>query len=237
MTLFPESFNLFKNLGVVGSALRGERGQNKISLIDVNIRDYAPNKWKKVDDAPYGGGAGMVLRPDVLAEAFNQAILSQYESRDELHVVYLSPRGQTWNQKLCQKMASWLRNENGKDFVFICGRYEGVDERFLEHYVDEHISLGDFILSGGEIAAMAIIDSLCRLIPGVLGNQETTREESFEDDLLEYPQYTRPPVFEGKSVPEVLLSGHHQKIQEYRDSERQRLTKKYRPDLLEKKSE
>jgi len=239
ITLFPNYFDSLINFGITGSALRGERG-NKIEFNTVQLRNYTPKDYKGVDDSPYGGGAGMVMRADVLKEALLKGVVEggNYgeDWKDKLHVVFPGPRGKTWNNSYCKDFAKRFSEEGSKDLVFICGRYEGIDERFLSLYVNEQISLGDFILTGGEIAVMAIIDSSLRFFSGVLGNKESSEQESFQSNLLEHPQYTRPKVFDGLEVPEILLSGHHGNIEKYQREEALRITKNHRPDLLEKKS-
>ncbi len=239
ITLFPNYFDSLINFGITGSALRGERG-NKIEFNTVQLRNYTPKDYKGVDDSPYGGGAGMVMRADVLKEALLKGVVEAgaYGSdwKEKLHVVFPGPRGKTWNNSYCKEFASRFSEEGSKDLVFICGRYEGIDERFLSLYVDEQISLGDFILTGGEIAVMAIIDSSLRFFSGVLGNKESSLQESFQSNSLEHPQYTRPKVFDGLEVPDILLSGHHGNIEKYQKEEALRITKIHRPDLLEKKS-
>lgn len=239
LTLFPEYFNPLLEFGVAASALKGERGR-EFEFHTVNLRHFSPNDYKGVDDTPYGGGAGMVMRADVLKNALVEGIakpqgFGEENLKDHLHIIYPSPRGKKWSDALCRQSAKqWWGEDSQKDVVFICGRYEGIDERFIELYVDQQISLGDYILTGGEVAVMTILDSALRFVPGTLGNKESAEFESFSDDLLEYPHYTKPRVFEGLEVPEVLLSGHHQKIEEYREHERVRLTKAHRPDLLGK---
>ena len=234
ITLFPDYFDSLVNSGIVGQALRGERGQ-KIELITVQLRNFTTNDYKGVDDSPYGGGPGMVIRADVLKRALDFIIQTgSYgsEFKNRLQVIFPSPRGKTWNNEYAKKFGSLYSEENAKDLVFICGRYEGIDERFIELFVDEEISMGDFILSGGEIATMTIIDSFMRFFAGVLGNKQSAQSESFQLSLLEHPQYTRPAVFEGKEVPPILLSGHHQNIEKYHKEESIRITKLFRPDLL-----
>jgi tRNA (guanine37-N1)-methyltransferase len=230
ITLFPEYFNPLVQYGIIGQALRGERGDS-IEINFIQLRDYTEKDYKGVDDSPYGGGAGMVMRADVLKRALFEGVIKKgnYSTnfKEELLTVYPSPRGKKWENKICKEFS-----KIEKDIVFICGRYEGIDERFIEKYIDVQISLGDFVLSGGEIPTMAIIDSFLRFKDGVLGNRESHELESFQENLLEHPQYTRPPVFEGMEIPEILLSGHHKKIEEYRKSESLRLTKLHRPDLL-----
>lgn len=237
ITLFPNYFDSLINFGITGSALRGERGSN-LEIKTIQLRNYTPKDYKGVDDAPYGGGAGMVMRADVLKEAFMKGIVEDggygENFKEKLHVVFPGPRGKTWDNSYCKEFAGRFSSVGSKDLVFICGRYEGIDERFLNLYVDEQISLGDFIFTGGEIPTMAIIDSFMRFFSGVLGNKESAEHESFQSNMLEHPQYTRPKVFDGVSVPEILTSGNHQKIAIYQKEEGLRITKIHRPDLLEK---
>ena len=238
ITLFPEYFSPLLNFGITGSALRGERGQ-KIEVHTVQLRNFTPKDYKGVDDSPYGGGAGMVMRADVLKAALMDGIVGPGNYGDnwkeKLHVVFPGPRGKTWNNEYCKNFAERFSAEKAKDLVFICGRYEGIDERFLNLYVDEQISIGDYILTGGEIPTMAIIDSTLRFFSGVLGNKESATQESFQSNLLEHPQYTRPKVFDGVEVPDILTSGHHINIAKYQREEAMRITKLHRPDLLTKK--
>lgn len=233
ITLLPEYFKPLMELGVVGQAISGLRGSN-IDIKIISLANFSPKNFKGVDDPPYGGGPGMVMRPDVLKRALFEGVIfpGNYGDnfKEKLHVIYPTPRGQRFDNKISKRLAL-----GDKDLVFICGRYEGIDERFIDIYVDEEISLGDFVLSGAEIASMAFIDSLLRFKDGVLGNSESYQSESFESPLLDYPQYTRPQEFEGLFVPEILLSGHHENIKKYRIEESLRITKKYRPDLLLKK--
>lgn len=243
ITLFPNYFDSLVNFGITGSALRGERSSQgfEVELKTVQLRNYTPKDYKGVDDSPYGGGAGMVMRADVLKEALLKGVVEEggYDEdfRNKLHIVFPGPRGRTWDNDYCKEFAAKHSKDNSKDLVFICGRYEGIDERFLNLYVDEQISLGDFILTGGEIPTMAIIDSSLRFFKGVLGNKESASQESFQTNLLEHPQYTRPKLFDGVEVPEILTSGHHQKILKYQKDEALRITKIYRPDLLTKEKE
>lgn len=238
VTLFPEYFSPLINFGITGSALRGERGQ-KIEVHTVQLRNFTPKDYKGVDDSPYGGGAGMVMRADVLKAALMEGIVrpGNYgdDWKEKLHVVFPGPRGKTWNNDYCKEFAARFSNESAKDLVFICGRYEGIDERFLNLYVNEQISIGDYILTGGEIPTMAIIDSALRFFSGVLGNKDSATQESFQSNLLEHPQYTRPKVFDGVDVPDILMSGHHTNIAKYQREEAIRITKLHRPDLLIKK--
>lgn len=238
ITLFPNYFDSLINFGITGAALRGERG-TEIEIKTVQLRNYTPKDFKGVDDSPYGGGAGMVMRADVLKEALLSGVVSEGnygdDYRSKLHIVFPGPRGKTWNNSYCKEFASRFSQNDSKDLVFICGRYEGIDERFLSLYVDEQISIGDYILTGGEIPTMAIIDSSLRFFSGVLGNKESSMNESFQANLLEHPQYTKPRSFDGVEVPEILLSGHHLNIEKYQKEESLRLTKIHRPDLLLRK--
>lgn len=217
LTLFPEMFEPIKQ-SIIGKAIE----KNIVEINLINIRDFSKDKHKKVDDTPYGGGAGMVIRPDVVYDAYK----SIEDSKTK--VIYLSPQG----KKLSQKMVEEFSKE--ESITLLCGHYEGIDQRVLDKIVDEEISIGDYVLTGGEIPAMVLIDSVCRYIPEVL-SKESIKEESFSEGLLEYPQYTRPEIFEGEKVPEVLISGHHQNINNWRKQEAVRITKMKRPDLLNKK--
>ena len=215
LTLFPEMFEPL-NKSIIGRAK--EKGLININLI--NIRDFSKNKHKKVDDTPYGGGAGMVMMPDVVYDAYKSL-----DSKDT-KVIYMSPQGQKLNQKKVVELSK------EKHIILLCGHYEGIDQRVIDEIVDEEISIGDYVLTGGELPAMIVIDSVSRYIEGVL-KDDSTKEESFSEGLLEYPQYTRPEVFNGKQVPEVLLSGHHENIDKWRREQSLINTKKKRPDLLE----
>lgn len=230
LTLFPQLFEGFSQNGVIGRFFGGENAQLNL----LYLGDYSPKNFKGVDAPPYGGGAGVVIRADVLEKALEDVIArGNYgeDFRDKVEVVYTSPRGEVFNNCISRELA----NEFGdKDYVFICGRYEGIDERFINQYVDRIFSLGDFVLSGGELAVMTIIDSFLRFVPSVLGNNSSAEDDSFEDGLIECPQYTRPADFNGESVPDVLLGGHHKNIEEYRLEEKLRLTKELRPDLYKR---
>ena len=215
LTLFPEMFEPL-NKSIIGRAK--EKGLININLI--NIRDFSKNKHKKVDDTPYGGGAGMVMMPDVVYDAYKSL-----NSKDA-KVIYMSPQGQKLNQKKVVELSK------EKHIMLLCGHYEGIDQRVIDEIVDEEISIGDYVLTGGELPAMIVIDSVSRYIEGVL-KDDSTKEESFSEGLLEYPQYTRPEVFNGKQVPEVLLSGHHENIDKWRREQSLINTRKKRPDLLE----
>ena len=205
---------------ITGRAL--EKGT--ISLEAVNIRDYAENKHHKVDDYPYGGGAGMVMQAAPVYGAY-EAVKENMASPPR--VVYLTPQGQVFHQKMAEELA---REEN---LVFLCGHYEGIDERVLEEIVTDYVSIGDYVLTGGELPAMVMIDAISRMVPGVLSNEESARTESFSDNLLEHPQYSRPEVWRGKNVPQVLLSGHHANIERWRREQSLLRTAVRRPDLLE----
>ena len=217
-TLYPELFpGPFKD-GLYGKALEKKIWEFKI----VNIREYANDKHKTVDDTPYGGGSGMLLKPDVIASA-----LDQNTSINE-KIFYLSPRGKVFNQNLAKDLSKQ------KKVNIICGHFEGIDQRVLDHRKIEEISIGDFILSGGETASYVFLDAILRLIPGVIGNKNSKNEESFENGLLEYPQYTKPQIWEKISVPNVLLSGDHAKIKDWRLSQSEAITRVRRPDLWQK---
>lgn len=218
LTLFPEMFEPIKQ-SVIGKALE----KNIVEINLINIRDFSKDKHKKVDDTPYGGGAGMVIRPDVVYDAYKSIEDSNTK------VIYLSPQGKTLNQKMVEELSK------EESLTLLCGHYEGIDQRVLDKIVDEEISIGDYVLTGGEIPAMVLIDAVSRYIPDVL-SEESTKEESFSEGLLEYPQYTRPEVFDGERVPEILISGHHENIDKWRREEAVRITKMKRPDLLDNKN-
>ena len=217
-TLYPEVFPGPLSKGLYGKAL----SKKLWNLNIVNIRDAAEDKHKTVDDTPYGGGSGMLLKADVLAKSLDQ---NKIEGEK---IIYLSPKGKKFDQNYAQELS------NEKSVSFICGHFEGVDERILSTRNIEEISIGDYILSGGETAAFVVIDSILRLLPGVLGNENSRVDESFENGLLEYPQYTKPQIWEEKSVPEVLLSGNHNKIKDWRLSQSEAITRVRRPDLWQK---
>lgn len=216
LTLFPEMFEVL-NESIIGRAK--EKGLININLI--NIRDFSKDKHKKVDDTPYGGGAGMVLMPDVVYDAYKSV------KDDRAKVIYMSPQG----KKLSQDKVEELSKQ--EHLILLCGHYEGIDQRVIDTIVDEEISIGDYVLTGGELPAMVLIDSVSRYIEGVL-KEDSTKEESFSNGLLEYPQYTRPEVFGSQRVPEVLLSGHHQNIDKWRREQSLKMTLNKRPDLLDK---
>lgn len=214
LTLFPEMFEPLKN-SIIGRAI-----ENKLLQVNIiNIRDFSKDKHKKVDDVPYGGGAGMVMKPDVVYDAFKSVDTPNAKK------IYLSPQGKVLNQ---EKVVDLSKEEH---LILICGHYEGIDERAIEEIAPEELSIGDYVLTGGELPAMVLIDSVARYIDGVI-NKESIEEESFTNNLLEYPQYTRPEVFLGRKVPEVLLSGHHKNIEKWRKQKSIETTKLKRPDLL-----
>ncbi len=224
LTLFPEMIQDGLNHSIISRAVENDL----ISLKAINIRDYTLSKHKKVDDYPYGGGAGLVMQAEPIYNAFMSI---KDEIGENTKVVYMSPKGKVFNQKLASELAK------EKDLVILCGHYEGVDQRIIDEIVTDEISIGDYILTGGELSAMVIIDSVSRLLPEVLGKAESFMDESFSNGLLEYPQYTRPQNFMGREVPEVLLSGNHGKINEWRLQQSLALTKERRPDILKYKEE
>ena len=217
-TLYPELFPGPLNKGLYGKALSNNIWNLKI----VNIRDYSSDKHKTVDDTPFGGGSGMLIKPDVLANSLDQNVKSNEK------IYYLTPKGKLFSQKLAKKLSK------EKTINLICGHFEGVDQRVIDTRNIEELSIGDYVLSGGETAALVVLDSILRLIPGVLGNDQSIFEESFENGLLEYPQYTKPQKWEEKEVPEVLLTGDHKKIKDWRLAQSEDITRRRRPDLWEK---
>ena len=221
LTLFPEMIQQGMNTSIIGRAITG----GYLSVEAINIRDYAFNKHQKVDDYPYGGGAGMLMQAEPVYLAY-QSIEEKIGYRPR--VVYLTPQGSVFNQTMAKDFAK------EKDLVFLCGHYEGIDERVLEEVVTDFVSIGDYVLTGGELPAMVMMDSISRMVPGVLSNQESGETESFAGNLLEYPQYSRPEEWHGKKVPPVLLSGHHANIEAWRREQSILLTAKNRPDLLRK---
>lgn len=217
LTLFPEVIESYIDVSIVKRA----RDKGLVEIVATNFRDYSDSKHGRVDDTPFGGGAGMVLSPQPIVDALRAV------GSDEALVVYLSPKGQRLDQALAREL---VENDH---LVLICGHYEGLDQRVIDHHVDREISIGDFVLSGGELPALVLIDAVTRLLPGAI-KEASLDEESFTDHLLEYPQYTRPRVFESEEIPEILLSGHHGKIAEYRLESAVRETLEKRPDLIEK---
>ncbi len=221
LTLFPEMFPGMLGHSLAGKAL--DRGQWALSTLD--IRDFAEDSHRSVDDTPFGGGAGMVMRADVVDRAVDAALRADEADGGGSPAVYLTPRGRVLDQERVRALA------NGPGVILLCGRYEGIDQRVLDARGVEEVSLGDFVLSGGEPAALALIDACIRLLPGVMGDEGSLEEESFEGGLLEYPHYTRPAEWCGRMVPDVLLSGHHAKISAWRRAESERITRERRPDL------
>ncbi|OGX23469.1 MAG: tRNA (guanosine(37)-N1)-methyltransferase TrmD [Omnitrophica WOR_2 bacterium RIFCSPHIGHO2_02_FULL_45_21] len=228
ITIFPEVFKPYFEESIIRIAQK--KGKLKIGLH--NLRDYTLDKHRKVDDRPFGGGQGMLMMLEPISRAVEDIVRraskrrKTQDARRKTKIILLSPQGKTLNQRLVEKLAKY------KHLILLCGRYEGVDERVADELVDEEISIGDYVLSGGELAAMVLVDAVNRLIPGVLGHKDSSRFESFSDNLLEYPQYTRPADFRGMRIPQVLLSGNHKKIKEWRRKESLRITEKKRPDLL-----
>ncbi len=221
LTLFPDMVMEGLNTSIIGRAM----DKGLLSVEAINIRDYSKDKHNHVDDAPYGGGAGMVMQPGPVCDSY-EALCRRLGKRPR--VLYMTPQGRVFNQSIAKELAE------EKDLVFLCGHYEGIDERALEQIVTDSLSIGDYVLTGGELPAMVMIDCISRLVPGVLNNDVSAEIESFHDNLLEYPQYTRPEVYEGRQVPEVLLSGHHRNIETWRRQQSIKRTLERRPDLLEK---
>ncbi len=236
LTLFPEMVMDGLNTSITGRAVKN----GHITIEATNIRDFAENKHGHVDDYPYGGGAGMVMQPGPVYRAYEHVKKAVNERRmkekngsgsgetDRLRVIYMTPQGRVFNQSIAEELAK------EEDVVLLCGHYEGIDERVLEMIVTDNLSIGDYVLTGGELPAMVVIDTVSRLVPGVLNNDVSAEFETFHDNLLEYPQYTRPEKFMGRKVPEVLLSGHHKNIEAWRQEQSLQRTKERRPDLLNK---
>lgn len=219
LTLFPEMVLNGLNTSILGRAVK----EGHISVNATNIRDFANNKHNHVDDYPYGGGAGMVIQPEPVYQAY-KSVADKMNTPPR--VIYLTPQGKVFNQSMAEEFA---REEN---LIFLCGHYEGIDERVLDKIVTDNVSIGDYVLTGGELPAMVMIDAISRKVPGVLNNELSSEIETFYDNLLEYPQYTRPEVWEGESVPEVLLSGHHGNIEKWRREKSLERTFMHRPELL-----
>lgn len=232
MTLFPDMVMDGLNTSIIGRAM----DKGLLDIEAVNIRDYAFNKHNSVDDYPYGGGAGMLMQAEPVYQCYEavkkkieaKALLSGPGTRKSPRVIYLSPQGKTFNQTMAEEFAQ------EEDLVFLCGHYEGIDERVLEEIVTDYVSIGDYVLTGGELPAMVMVDAISRLVPGVLHNNVSAEFESFQDNLLEYPQYSRPEEWHGKKVPPVLMSGHHANIEKWRREQSILRTYERRPDLLEK---
>lgn len=224
MTLFPEMIEDATRVSILGRAINNDL----ISIDAINIRDFSENKHMKVDDYPYGGGAGMVMQAMPIYKAY-QSIIDKSQNKDKSpRVLYMTPQGKVFNQKMAEELAK------EEELIFLCGHYEGIDERVLEEIVTDNVSIGDFVLTGGEMPALMMIDAISRLVPGVLHNDVSAEFESFQDNLLEYPQYSRPEEVLGRKVPEVLLSGHHGNIEKWRREQSIIRTYDRRPDLLEK---
>ena len=221
LTLFPEMIEQGMHTSIIGRAIAG----GYLSIDAINIRDYAFNKHQKVDDYPYGGGAGMLMQAEPVYLAYESV---QKKLGYRPRVVYLTPQGEVFHQTMAKELAK------EKDLVFLCGHYEGIDERVLDEIVTDYVSIGDYVLTGGELPAMVMMDSISRMVPGVLSNQESGETESFAENLLEYPQYSRPDEWHGQKVPPVLLSGHHANIEAWRREQSILRTAKRRPDLLKK---
>ena len=221
MTLFPDMVMSGLNTSITGRAIQ----KSLLRVEAVNIRDYAFNKHSSVDDYPYGGGAGMLMQAEPVYQCYH-ALEERIGKRPR--VIFLSPQGETFHQEMAEELAQ------EEELVFLCGHYEGIDERVLEEIVTDYVSIGDYVLTGGELPAMIMVDAISRLVPGVLHNDVSVEFESFQDHLLEYPQYSRPEIWHGKRVPEVLLSGHHANIEKWRRQQSILRTAKNRPDLLEK---
>lgn len=217
LTLFPKSFTPLTE-SIVGRA----REQGKIEVNLVDIRDFSQDKHKKCDDTPYGGGAGMVMTAQPLWDAIESV------KKESSHIIYMSPKGEKLTQKLVRELAGY------ENIVLICGHYEGIDQRIIDKFVQREVSIGDYILTGGELPAMVLVDAVSRLIPEVLGNENSAQNETFSNDLLEFPQYTKPSEYKEMKVPEVLLSGNHKEIAKWRKEQSEKLTRERRPDLLEK---
>ena len=221
LTLFPEMVMNGLNTSIIGRAMSNEL----LTIEAINIRDFAENKHNRVDDYTYGGGAGMLMQAGPVYGAYQSVV---EKAKAQPRVIYLSPQGQTFSQEMAESFAK------EEELIFLCGHYEGIDERVLEEIVTDYVSIGDYVLTGGELPAMVMIDAISRLIPGVLHNDTSAEFESFQDNLLEYPQYTRPVEWHGKRVPEVLMSGHHVNIEKWRREQSIIRTAQRRPDLLEK---
>lgn len=225
LTLFKEMFDAFVSTSIIKRAI----DKDIVSIDVLDIRDFTKDKHKRVDFPPYGGGSGMIMSPKPLGDAIDYAILSLEKYKKEIKIIYMSPRGKVLNYNISRDIS-----QSNYNYIIICGHYEGIDERIIEEYNIEEISIGDYVLTGGELACQVLMDSVIRLIPGVI-SQESLSEESHTNGLLEYPQYTKPYEFKGRKVPDILLSGHHKKIADYRKQEAIRITQKHRPDLINNK--
>lgn len=224
LTLFPEMVMEGLNTSIIGRAIE----KDYLDIEAVNIRDYTNSKHKKVDDYPYGGGAGMLMQAQPVYDAYQAIVQGIDKAHTPPRVIYVTPQGTVFNQRMAEAMAE------EEDLIFLCGHYEGIDERVLETIVTDYVSIGDYVLTGGELPAMVMIDTIARLVPGVLNNRESSETESFSSGLLEYPQYSRPEERNGMKVPEILLSGHHANVEKWRFEQSVERTKERRPDLYEK---
>ena len=223
LTLFPEMVENGLQTSILGRAIQ----KGLIGIHAVNIRDYTQDKHNKVDDYPYGGGAGMLMQAQPVYDAW-KAVAKPEEGKKPVRVLYMSPQGKTFSQEMARELAQ------EEELIFLCGHYEGIDERVIEEIVTDPVSIGDYVLTGGELPAMVMIDAISRMVPGVLKNEDSGVTESFQENLLEYPQYTRPEIWEGKKVPDILLSGDHARIDKWRLEKSEERTKARRPDLYEK---
>lgn len=224
LTLFKEMFEPFVSTSIIKRAIE----KKIVSIKTIDIRDFTEDKHNRVDFPPYGGGSGMIMSAEPLAKAIDYSLDLLKDDEKDVEIIYMSPRGEVLNYNLAHELSKKESN-----YIIICGHYEGIDERILEEYNVKEISIGDYVLTGGELACQVLMDSVIRLIPGVI-SEDSLKEESHTTNLLEYPQYTKPYNFRGRLVPDVLISGHHKKIAEYRKEESVRITKKFRPDLLDK---
>ncbi len=224
LTLFKEMFDAFVSTSIIKRAI----DKNIVSIEILDIRNFTKDKHKRVDFPPYGGGSGMIISAQPLGDALDYAINSLEKYQKEIRIIYMSPRGKVLNYDLSKKLS-----QDNYNYIIICGHYEGIDERIIEEYNVEEISIGDYVLTGGELACQVLMDSIIRLIPGVI-TEDSLKEESHTNGLLEYPQYTKPYEFKGRKVPDILLSGHHKMIADYRKEESVRITQKFRPDLIQK---
>lgn len=224
LTIFKEMFDAFVSTSIIKRAIE----KQIVSIETIDIREFTKDKHNRVDFPPYGGGSGMVMSAEPLSEAIDYAIDKLKCEEKEIEILYMSPRGKVLSYSLSKELA-----ESNKNYIIICGHYEGIDERIIEEYKVKEISIGDYVLTGGELACQVVMDSVIRLLPGAI-SEDSLKEESHTNNLLEYPQYTKPYDFRGRKVPDILISGHHKNIAEYRKKEAIRITEKMRPDLIEK---
>jgi tRNA (guanine37-N1)-methyltransferase len=229
ISLFPDLILGYLQDALISKAIK----HNLLNVEVINLRDFSDNNYKSVDDSPFGGGDGMLIRADILEKVLQKHLIS----KDNSHVIYLSPQGQLLDNNKVRKFAAEYSKNTNNELVLICGRYAGIDQRFIEKYVDEELSIGDYVLSGGELAALVFVESVSRYLEGVLGNSESAHEDSLENNLLEAPQYTRPQEWNGLKVPDILISGNHKKIAEWKSEMSLKVTQLKRPDLLKKDKE